>query len=65
MKLRLGIPKGSLQEATLSLFARPGCEFIPARALTSLRPMIRKSNACSFVRRKWLAMSNTVRWMQA
>ena len=24
MKLRLGIPKGSLQEATLSLFARAG-----------------------------------------
>ena len=29
MKLRLGIPKGSLQDATIQLFARAGFNIIP------------------------------------
>ena len=33
MKLRLGIPKGSLQEATLSLFTRARASRLHQRAL--------------------------------
>ncbi len=36
MKLRLGIPKGSLQEATLALFARAGLNvFTSSRSYTA------------------------------
>jgi len=48
MKLRLGIPKGSLQEATLSLFTRAGLRVYTKCPFLFRRPQtIPRSNACS------------------
>ena len=47
MKLRIGIPKGSLQEATLQLFARAGLERLYEWPVLFRRaPTIRRSSAC-------------------
>ena len=57
-KIRLGIPKGSLQDATVALFAQSWLEDLCQRPLaTSPAPMILKLNACSSARRKWRATS--------
>jgi ATP phosphoribosyltransferase len=46
MKLKLGIPKGSLQEATLQLFQRAGYVIrVDARSYFR-RSTIQRSNAC-------------------
>ena len=46
MTLRLGIPKGSLQDPTLQLFARAGLPvYTDGRSISQKRP-IPKSNAC-------------------
>ena len=46
MKIRLGIPKGSLQEATLQLFARAGLRVYTSARSYFASTAIQKSNAC-------------------
>ena len=47
MKLRLGIPKGSLQDATVALFARAGFNvYVNSRSSPSRPSTIRRSSAC-------------------
>jgi ATP phosphoribosyltransferase len=46
MKLKLGIPKGSLQDATIQLFARAGFNIYVSSDRTSPPSTIRKSSAC-------------------
>ena len=59
MKLKLGIPKGSLENATIDLFRRAG--FAITTSSRSYFPAIDDplSNACSSARRKWPATSRT------
>ena len=46
-KLKLGIPKGSLENATVDLFRRAGFQITTSSAAPISRPStIRKSNAC-------------------
>ena len=55
-KLKLGIPKGSLQDATIALFERAGWRiFADAAAVTFRRSTTSRSNACWCARRKWHA----------
>ncbi len=59
MKLRLGIPKGSLQDATVALFARAGFNvYVNSR---SYFPTVDdpRSSACSSGPRRWRATSPT------
>jgi ATP phosphoribosyltransferase len=44
MKLRVGLPKGSLQESTIALFKRAGLNVYTSSR--SYLPMIRKLSAC-------------------
>ncbi len=46
MKIRLGIPKGSLQEATLQLFARAGLPIFTNGRSYFAATAIQKSNVC-------------------
>ena len=46
MKLRLGIPKGSLQDATVQLFDRAGYILASIRGPTFRRSTIPRSSAC-------------------
>jgi len=65
MKLRLGIPKGSLQEATLSLFTRAGL-----RVYTNARSYFASTDdpeiECLLIRAQEMARtSNMALWMPA
>ena len=60
-KLKLGIPKGSLQDATIALFERAGWRIF-ANGRSYFPPSTTsRSSACSSARRRWPATSNTAR----
>ena len=47
MKLKLGIPKGSLQDATIQLFARAGFNiYVSSRSYFPVDRRSRRSSAC-------------------
>ena len=57
-RLRLGIPKGSLEASTVQLFDRAGFKILDQHAVVlSLRSTIPRSSACSSARRRWRATS--------
>ena len=65
-KLKLGIPKGSLQDATIALFERAGWRISAnGRSYFPARSMTWRLSACWCGRRRWHGMSSMARWMRA
>jgi hypothetical protein len=64
-KLKLGIPKGSLQDATIALFERAGWRiYANGRSYFPTVDDVELS-ACWFALRRWRATWNTVLWTLA
>ncbi len=59
VKLKLGIPKGSLENATVDLFRRAGFNITVTSRSYFPSSTIRKSSACSSARRRWRATWKT------
>ena len=57
--LKLGIPKGSLQDATAELFRRAGTKSASVHGATTPPLTMTRSNVSSFERKRWRDMWKT------
>ena len=63
-KLRLGIPKGSLEDATIELFKQAGWSIAALAQLFSPASTTLRSSAHWCVPKKWVLMLLAAHWMQ-